>query len=747
MDKTPILTKSPELIGKKDSCAGVHEVGVLLHSAAYAAFQAPMNALVQPFGGKEDRFLSAPKETKAWSKDWHLQQLGTGAGMLVPILLSRKIVTSLAPSATAELAASKGLEALTKKELTTLARYEFGTALGTGLVYGGVFTPSKLEPGQSLADARLRQAGSAATTFAALNLTTAGLKSLGTSERLKDTVMGKLLKNEVAVTALAGVPTGVVAVDAHSVFAGKGMPGLKEHFSSKYMESIYNFSVVGAGLGYLGGPRKAAETEKAKIGLERSATSDLSIKSSRELLGELSSRLNGEGKVADFDLSAVPAPKLSFERDVRNLPRLKEGAELNDSVSVSQFERDAIEYKSEPVRIYEAEGSRTRVIVPEEYALKLDRLAELKEQSLRKDAVGEKARAELDTPEMRELSDRMTVAEAFKHAQMTPEPAQFREIHLLGTENPYDAYYRAKTGNADFVSAADTIFKRGQTNWYKKDGGPSLLEDTMHEWTHLFDENHPLDAQVIRIANEIDNLDTRAYANVPRERMAILVGEYALHANGRRAGQLMEAAPVTSLAVAEGLLNVLGKVPEGQQSALHAQIKARAEAIKTAVEPIARKTLLEQIQENPGSAEANAAFKALVFLGQAKDLNGMRMESVDLRFEPLTDARGTRLGQIEGLTDLNLEHTFVGPETMRALDGKPLQSLVLANTRVNNSSLSFLPQSLRNLDLSGTKIGDQSVPFLQRLQRLETLDVRGTQLSQTGLDRLKAALQNTEIIE
>ena len=749
VDNFPSLTRHPELLTQADNRPVLHEAEVLLHSAAYAAVQSPLNAIVQPFGGKQDALISAPQAAKTWSLDWNLQQIGTGAGMLAPILLSRKLVTSAFPSATADLAAQKGLAALTSSELRTLGRYELGVSIGTGLAYGGLLTPGKLEPGQSLLDARVRQAGAGGTTFGALTLSSMGLKNLGQSEMLKGTTLAKILKNDTAVMALSGIPAGIVAVDADSVMHGKGLPTLEQHFNSKYLESIYNFSVVGAGLGRILSPKAGTEREPVQLGLERSASDNaLASKPSAELLRELSTRLGGEGKIPDLNLDLAKAPsKISYGRDVKDLPTVKEGADgAATGQSLGAFERNNIVQKPTPVRVYEAEGSSLRVLVPEEYALQLDRLAELQKQSEGTGQAAEKARMELSKPEMQELAGRMNVEDAFRHALMTPEPGKFQEIVLSGEANPYDAWYKSRSGNSQFESAADTVFKTGQTTWYRKNKGETLVEDTMHEWSHHFEEKNPLAAQVIQAANRVDNLPTRPYAEVPRERLAILMGEYALHPDGKRAVSLIEAAPVTATAIGEGLHGLLTGLSPAERGPMHDQLMQRAEMLRTAGRDVARTSLLEQIKADPNSAAAKNAFRALLYLGETADFSGLKMNSINLSYEPIGDTQGKRIAEMLDVHDLDLSYTQIGVETMRALEKLPLQHANLAGTKITSPSLTFLPRGIKSVDLSGTAIGDQAVPFLQRLQGASSIDVSGTKISPSGLGKLRASMPGTDII-
>ena len=762
MENLPTLTKATEIAADQSpQQAGLRELGVLLHSAAYAGLQAPVNAVLQSFGDSDGKLaerlphIDAPEKTTPWSLDWNLQQIGTGIGMILPVLASRKMVTGLVPSATAELAAQKGLAALTAGEAKTLTRYELGVSLGTGLVYGGVLTPSQLEPGQSLLEARLKQATGAALTFGTLSLASNGLKTFADSAAIKENAIGTVLQNNTARMALSGIPAGLLSVDAQSVIDGKGLPSITDHFDSKHVEAIYNFSIVGAGIGRLMGPEGQSEREPIKFGLERSASdSSLAGRSSSDMLLELQSKLSGgEQRIADLDLSAVKAPeKVTYQRDVRELPQLKQGATATGAdgapLSLGAFEANSLNHVTTPVRIYEADGIAAKVIVPEEYAAKLDRLEQLKQTATTTGADASKAATELAKPEMQDLAKHMTVQDAFRHALMTPEPGKFKEIILSDQTNPYDLWYKANTGNADFSSAADTVFSTRQTSWYKQQLAPTLTEDTMHEWSHLFDEHNPLYAQIIRNANQVDNLPTRSYAKVPREQIAILLGEYALHPSGERVNQLLSSAPVTSTAIGEGLSNLLSRIPVEERSPLHEQLLARADMMRNLAAPVARQTLIEQINNNGDSSTAGKnALKALVFLGQPEDFAGLTsVRSVNMSYQPLSDANGALLGHLPDLNSADLRHTFVGVDTMRQLGNAPLENLNLEGTRVTNASMSYLPQTITNLNISGTRLSDQALPFLKRIQTLEKLNISNTKISADGFSQLKAALPNTRII-
>jgi hypothetical protein len=452
-------------------------------------------------------------------------------------------------------------------------------------------------------------------------------------------------------------------------------------------------------------------------------------------------------KVPDLNLDARATDlTLHYESDVRHLPILKGQSETIEWNSLDEFERNAIVVIPIQVRVYQANGTSVKVIVPEEYASRLDQLANLERQAGGGEPEAEQARRELASAEMEDIAGRMTVRDAFRYALMTPQPSLFREIYLSGESNPYDGWFKAKTGNSSFESSADTVLKEGRTTWYKKCAGPVLAEDTMHEWAHLFDEHYPLTAQIIRTASRVDKVVTRSYAELPRERIAIEVGEYALHPNGDRASQLIATAPVLATAIGEGLVEVLSRVPESERSLLHEQWLARADMMRSTACPMARRLLIDKAQAQAGTPEGENALLALIYLGQPDDLQALTsVTSLDLSFQPLGEFYGCRLGMLPNLREVNLHATFVGPQTVHALAGRPLERLDLGGTQICSSCMCFLPDTLRHLDLSGTRIGDSAVRFLSRLQSLESLDVGHTSITATELDTLREALPKTRI--
>ncbi len=72
----------------------------------------------------------------------------------------------------------------------------------------------------------------------------------------------------------------------------------------------------------------------------------------------------------------------------------------------------------------------------------------------------------------------------------------------------------------------------------------------------------------------------------------------------------------------------------------------------------------------------------------------------------------------------------------------------LPKSRITNAELALVESlsTLKELDLSGTKISDEGLTRLGRLDRLEQLDLRDTRTTKAGVSQLKKLLPNCEIL-
>lgn len=99
------------------------------------------------------------------------------------------------------------------------------------------------------------------------------------------------------------------------------------------------------------------------------------------------------------------------------------------------------------------------------------------------------------------------------------------------------------------------------------------------------------------------------------------------------------------------------------------------------------------------------------------------------------------------IVEVDLSETEITDVAVRTLGGLPaLRSLDLSGTRVNGSFLAGSGfESLEFLMLSGTDINDGVVPSLKRLRRLRGLDLDRTAVTDSGIEKLRAALPDCRI--
>ncbi|HZZ27671.1 MAG TPA: hypothetical protein VFE46_06650 [Pirellulales bacterium] len=98
---------------------------------------------------------------------------------------------------------------------------------------------------------------------------------------------------------------------------------------------------------------------------------------------------------------------------------------------------------------------------------------------------------------------------------------------------------------------------------------------------------------------------------------------------------------------------------------------------------------------------------------------------------------------------LNLEHTNVGDRGCEQIAHiHSLGFLILDQMPITDAGVARLAEltNLIDLDLDWASITDASVSALSQLKKLTRLDLAGTKLTASGVDQLKAALPNTQIV-
>lgn len=771
---------SAELLDSKQKNVVWHQAENLLHSAAYAGLQAPVTALSQAvdktFGTqweKGSQLLNAP-ESKPWTVDWHVQQVGSAAGMLLPFLAVKQGLGCIFRGPMGDAALKSG-SALARQEI---AAHELRLTIGAGAVYGGFLTPIKPTEGDFV-KAKVTHAATGALTFAVLGYGTMGLKDLAGTKPLKGTIAGKILQNDIVATALAGAPAGVVAADAHSLLSGKGFATMDQR-----LQSAYTFAMVGGflaggqkGIDYFaGGPKQTnpvvdnvsrtveprtevsaldATTSRTPVADRVGVTEPIPVietvpVSYAKMVAELKARVeSGDLKVTEIP-TTVDSKPVTFERAVQELPRLKAAENLPSEVPLSarEYAETFLDHVAEPVRVYRKEGLQTELIVPESHAAKLERFAELTAQANAGGPGAEAAKVELATPAMKEIAGQLTPEQAFALIERTPEPNLFRRVILSGEANPFDAWFQNKLSDPAFHSNADSVLGQGETGLYRRKLDKTTMMDVLHEFAHHYERMQPRESALFHMGRRVEPWQPRDYAGSPREHYAILTGEYALHAEKGPVLELIEKAPIKAAMIGESLYQRLSTLPPSERSLLHDFYMERALLLRNEALPLAQQKLIELASVNPQSKAGQNALKLLLFVGKPAQLQQIPgVSSIDLSYETAVgNTEVGRLTQLTGLERAELGNTNATTDGVAQLKSSNLTSLGLRGLRFHDYGVSSLPATLRVLDLSRTPVTDAAIPDLLGLKHLQKINVSGSRISTSGAGQLREALPGVEVV-
>ncbi|MDX1947946.1 MAG: LamG-like jellyroll fold domain-containing protein [Pirellulaceae bacterium] len=125
------------------------------------------------------------------------------------------------------------------------------------------------------------------------------------------------------------------------------------------------------------------------------------------------------------------------------------------------------------------------------------------------------------------------------------------------------------------------------------------------------------------------------------------------------------------------------------------------------------------------------------------------LRKVYLNHRPITDHDLTRLSGLTRLFEVCLIATPITADSLSSLSDLPeLSVLDLSQTRSAGSGLSHLSRfpKLGWLYLNKTPVGDGDLQYLEKLTGLTKLELKGTKVTAAGVQKLKAALANCEIL-
>ncbi len=122
------------------------------------------------------------------------------------------------------------------------------------------------------------------------------------------------------------------------------------------------------------------------------------------------------------------------------------------------------------------------------------------------------------------------------------------------------------------------------------------------------------------------------------------------------------------------------------------------------------------------------------------------LEWLELAGSGITPAGLGKLGASGALRRLYLHDVNLHGQDPKWLSGlKRLEALSLQRTGASGDTLRYLPATLRVLNLSGTRVGDEDMVEVARMKNLEVLALQDTAVTGAGLSRLRG-LQKLNVL-
>ena len=168
----------------------------------------------------------------------------------------------------------------------------------------------------------------------------------------------------------------------------------------------------------------------------------------------------------DFSYGAVLNDSIPYSRLDVMMPRLREGFSAEQFNSLAEFSSGAIAFESRPARIYQAADLPTNIVVPEEYAVELDRV--------------DRKLSSIEPPALRPT---LPEHAAFVLRRLPDRGSSIARLYLLNEANPADPWFRHAYNNPEFSSAAATDLK-GNISLFESVWTPRTADRINHEWAH-----------------------------------------------------------------------------------------------------------------------------------------------------------------------------------------------------------------------------------------------------------------------
>ena len=456
---------------------------------------------------------------------------------------------------------------------------------------------------------------------------------------------------------------------------------------------------------------------------------------------------------AAFDLS-VAAPDLNelshrltgYETTTVAFLAPKLGAPERSSDSRA-FMANGVELQGRLARVYSISGHRTEIVVPDDYARRLDAVREFR---LRLQGGSGDSPNRIDP----ELFSRALPEDFIPHLDVLPDSGLVGRLCLLDDPNPIDAWYQQHLEAPWFVSQASAHPDHVIT-FFRKTLDDYIGDEFRHEWSHLARWESPRIGDVFDKAARFEG-----YGGVHRDRAtadgdedwAVHMGEQLLHPDATVFFDLTRDCPLRAVFLAEALTDILDRRSGWPLRSVPGPLARRLTYIHSVIKPEVVQYLLEEVVTSPDETKINMAARLLIQMGEGARLAETKLTRLDVKGEFVGDHLLSRLANCATLTVLDLTSTRAGARSLDYLQSLPLTTLSLSGTPIHSGSLHDLGKilTLRHLDLSYTDLSDQRLVALRWLTSLQTLNIVGSyERSDDGstmIEWLRANMPDTEIL-
>lgn len=731
MDESIALTRSEKLVADQSPWTVCWWLDNVLKPAANTALLEPYNSFTHLAAPGFESKLFEVKKSEVLCREWFAQNISTGVAMTLPYGL-------------AALCTRAGLRRLAPGNAFLDSRHT-ATIIGAGL-YDFSRVPKQGETRLGNAAAGVL----AFSTFEAGNHLSRNLKPIAF----------------IGTRALVGMTGATVHITASSLISRGEVPRRAEYYEAWASGATMNLvlpktlSIAQEKLGWskpdekaLDGitDRRSCPTETGEISkyslLEAGRTAAIKVDMVRRVANVTADTAGIEPESQPLTSMTEHGRKLGIPGEATDyLPRLATD-DVSQFKSRDDFASNGLEFDARKVRVYQTTNG-VRIVLPEDYAARLDKVAEFR-RALELDPTADAdALARTILKEDIGLRDRVLPEDIVAQLEALPAPEKIRKVILLDEANPEDPWIRHDSKIADFTSAA-TASPDGVLTLFKRDRDNFLTVDLRHEVAHLLlpsDASDPL-ARAWDHAVELDPNGTmqRPYARYnSKENWAIHLGEIVLGPDSSQARAFATNNPIRSMVFAKALRETLSQVPERhRQFVLHRIATLECEL------PAAKQKLRTMMSDTAAPESANTAARLLIHFGDAADFRGLNITSLDLSGEPISDAQIAHLSSLAPtLKELNLSNVLMSKEGTLALQLPELVKLDLSGNYLLNSSMSGLLHlgRLRFLNISNTRVGDGGLLNVGGLSSLKLINAGGSEITSYGVSSLRGLRSDIKVL-